>query len=247
MRPLLLCALLLAPAGCSRPAPDAVTFPTTEGSGRGLLFVPAAKGPRPAVVLLHDDFGLTDAVTGHARWLADRGYPVLAVDLYRGEKVDNQLDAHIMDRGLSEERVKADVGGALDFLDNRADVRKGALAVMGLGMGGGYALDAALADPRIKAVVTCYGRLTTDPDLLAPMKASVLGVYAGKDEGNSPETLEAFREAMRKAGKRLTGLRVIPEVDQGFLTPREGETDRAAVGMARKWIEEYLAAEIGSR
>ena len=67
--------------------------------------------------------------------------------------------------------------------------------------------------------MTCYGRLTTDAKLLAPLKASVFAVFAGKDKGIPPETIEQFRVAMNKAGKRIAGLRVYTECAHGFLNP----------------------------
>jgi carboxymethylenebutenolidase len=204
--------------------------------------------PAPAVVVLHGDHGLTPRIDEHARRLRDAGYVVLAVDLYRGEKIDGLLDAHIMDRGLSQDRVKADLRGAVDLLSARKDV--GRVGVIGWDMGGGYALDAALADPRIKAVVTCYGRLTTDPALLKQMDAAVLALMAGKDEGNGPETREAFRDAMKTAGKRLT-LEVFDGCDHGFMNPppKVGLNAAEVKANERAWarITEFLAAELEAK
>jgi len=251
--PLLVLFLAGCPAGRgpeeSPPAAQKVTFPARQGSGQGLLFAGrAGQAPRPAVVVLHGDYGLTPRIEENAQRISALGYVVLAVDLYRGEKVETLLDAHIMDRGLPDERVKGDLKGAVDYLLSRDDVRPGAVGVVGWDMGGGYALDAAIADPRLRAVVTCYGRLTTDPALLAPMKASVLGLYAGLDEGNPPGTLAAFRKAMAKAGKRLAGLHVYEGAAHGFMNPAPDAKPTAADEKAREdgWrrIEEYLAAEL---
>lgn len=224
-----------------------VAFPTAQGQGRGVLFAPATAGPHPAVVALHGDHGLTGRIREHARRLRDAGFVVLAADLYRGEKVDSLLEAHIMDRGLPEERVKADLRGAVDHLSSRQDVKKDAIGVIGWDMGGGYALDAALADPRLRACATCYGRLTTDAAALGRLKAPVLAIMAGKDEGNPPETLAAFRRAMAKAGKKLT-LEVFQECDHGFMNPVEGAKptpeDEKACEAAWKRIEAFFATEL---
>jgi carboxymethylenebutenolidase len=249
-----LCALLVVVTGC-RPAPgpagpseNEVTFQSREGTGRGVLLVPDAKGPRPAVIVLHGDFGLTDRIRAHARRLAEKGYVVLAVDLYRGEKVDNVLDAHIIDRGLPEERVKADTDGALTLLLERDEVRPSAIGIIGWDMGGGYALDTAIREPRLAACVSCYGRLTTDPALLRKMRAAFLGIYAGKDEGNSPETLASFREAMKEAGKEPPALRVFAKCDHGFMNPppsaRPSAADEKANAEAWESIETFFAEKL---
>jgi carboxymethylenebutenolidase len=231
------------------PEPRKVSFLTNQGAGQGWFW--SDEGGEwwkcPGVVVIHGDHGLTPRIREHARTLHDLRYHVLAVDLYRGEKVDSLLDAHIMDRGLPEERVKADLKGAVDYLLSRPGVKKDAIGVIGWDMGGGYALDAALADPRIRACVTCYGRLTTDAAALGKMNASVLAIMAGKDEGNPPDTLAAFRKAMAKAGKKLT-LEVFQECDHGFMNPVAGAkptpADEKACEAAWKRIEAFLAAEL---
>jgi carboxymethylenebutenolidase len=199
------------------------------------------------LVVVHGDFGLTDSVKETARRLAGEGYVTLAVDLYRGQAVTNLLDAHIMDRGLSEDRVTADLGAAVDYLTKRPDVRKDAIGIVGWDTGGGYALDTALADSRIRAVVTCCGRLTTDPASLAPLNAAVLGLFGERDEGISPQTIAQFRAAMAKAGKRRAQIHVYPSCEHGFMDPSApqsaGSSDDARADAWRR-MESFLAAEL---
>lgn len=200
--------------------PEEVTYPAGKETLHGIMFRRHGAEPLPAVVLIHGDFGLDDTIKGIAKLeLGDKGFATLVVDLYRGQKVDSLLDAHIMDRGLPENQVLGDLRAAVDYLVTRPDIRHESIGVVGLDMGGGYALDAAIHDPRIKAVVTCYGRLTTDPVLLKPLNASVLGIFAGKDEGISMQTIEQFCNAMQNAGKEVAGLHVYPQAEHGFLNP----------------------------
>jgi carboxymethylenebutenolidase len=244
---------LLLLAGCAaRPAPPAVpapaavetvSYPSGKDTVHAVLSRPAGAGPFPAVVVIHDDYGLTDWVKERARHLAERGFVALAVDLYRGQGAADLMDAHILSRGLPDDRVQADLKAAVDYLSQRPDVRADAVGVLGWDIGGGYALDAALQDARLRAVVTCYGRPTTDPALLKPLNASVLGIFAGKDEGITPETVARFKAAMQKAGKRVT-IEVYSASGHGFLSPAGGAPDPAA---ADAWdrIDAYLAAELG--
>jgi carboxymethylenebutenolidase len=243
--------LLAGCAGRSGPVPDATTveevsFPAGKESGQGLVARPAGAGPFPAVLLIHGDFGLTEAVRGQARRLAGAGYVALAVDLYRGEKAADVMDAHIIGSRLPQERVLADLRGAVDVLQGRPDVRREALGVLGWEEGGGYALDLAIADARLRAAVVCYGRLTTDPVLLRPLRASVLGVFAGRDGGTSPRTLADFRAAMGQAGKRVADLHLY-ECDEGFLNaPPDKLSPEARQASADAWekIDAYLAEEL---
>lgn len=260
MRVLFLLSCLPLLAGCSgssgsgpKPSSDPAGEPVSYQAGKdtlhGILHRPDGQGPFPAVVVVHGDFGLTEWVKGQARRLAQRGYVTLAVDLYRGDTPPaDVMDAHILDRALPEDRVRADLRAAVDYLAGRPDVRAGAIGIIGWGSGGGNALDAAIADSRLRAVVVCYGRLVTDAKLLTPLRASVLGIFAGKDEGISPATIEQFGAAMRKAGKRVAGLEVYAGCDHGFLDPPGGAaSDPAvakAVARAREKIDAYLAAEL---
>jgi carboxymethylenebutenolidase len=255
MRPLLALTVLVCLAGCmgqpavTRPAPGAtvetVGYLSRQETVRGLLHRPAGEGPFPALVVVHGDVGLSDGVKEQARRLAEHGYVTLAVDLYHGETPGDLMDAHILGRALPDDRVLADLKGAVDYLSVRSDVRSGAVGILGWDMGGGYALDAARADPRLRAVVVCYGRLITDPALLAPLNGSVLGVFAGKDEGITPDTIRRFEAAMNQAGKRVAGIHVYPDCDPGFLEPSSAGT-AAAEARADAWtkIDAYLAAEL---
>jgi carboxymethylenebutenolidase len=244
------CVAPPAPTAAHDPAPAAATetvsFPSGQDTVRGVLCRPAGKGPFPAVVVVHDDRGLTDWVKEQARRLADHGYAALAVDLYRGQVADTLEDAHILSRGLPDDQVLSDLKAAVTYLATRPDVRAEAVGILGWDIGGGYALDAALRDPRLRAVVTCSGRLTTDPDRLRALNAPVLGLFGGKDEGITPETVSRFQAAMEKAGKRAPQVEVYTTCGHDFMQAAGG-SGREAKAAAAAWgkIDSFLAAELG--
>jgi carboxymethylenebutenolidase len=241
------CAPMTTRTAVTGPLREAVAYPSGKETVHGVVCHPAEEGTFPAVVLVHGDFGLTDYVKDQAERLARRGYVVLAVDLYRGEAPADLMDAHIMSR-LPDDQALADLRAAVDYLAGRSDVRGDRVGILGWELGGGYALDAAQHDGRLHAVVTCYGRLTTDPNLLKPLGASVFGIFAGKDEGISADTIAQFRAAMAKAGKRVAGIHVYPDCGNGFLDPAApGATGPAAdAARADAWdkIDAYLDAEL---
>ena len=259
---LLLCLTSTAP-GCkpnaTAPAqPPAATITTTDlvldspgGPCRGKLVAPALENPRPiqrpGLLLIHEDHGLTEWELEQARRLANDGYVVFAADLYGGQKVDSVMDAHIMERGLPEDRVLATFKTAVDYLAHSPSVRADQLGVIGWDIGGGYALDAARNDSRLKACVICYGRVVTDPKLLAPLQASVLGIFAGKDEGISDETVAAFKKALLQAGKH-GAVKVFANSNHGFMNPASpeagGVVDAQASQSAWDTIQSFLAAEL---
>jgi carboxymethylenebutenolidase len=251
----LLLGPLLALLGCTAGPPtgpaatvETVVFRADKPTLRATLVRPAGQGAFPAVVLVHGDFGLTNWEKEQAKRLAERGYVTLAVDLYRGEVVTNLLDAHIMDRAMPEDQVQGDLKAAVDYLVGRPDVRGEAVGIIGWDSGGGYALDAALHDRRLRALVICYGRVLTEPASLAPLEASVLGIFAEQDEGISPAMLRQFESAMHKAGKRLAGVHTYAGCKHGFMNPRapDESTPDASRASADAWdkIEAFLAAEL---
>jgi carboxymethylenebutenolidase len=252
-------SICLCVLGCgaheSRPVEPASSYDLVQSSPggtttiRGRVFVMEAsrEGRKPTLILVHDDHGLTEWELAQADRLAHAGYLVFAIDLYEGKKVDNVMDAHILDRGLPEEQALAQLKVAVDFMVQHPRSRGDRIGIIGWGMGGGYALDAARNDPRLRACVVCYGRVATDPGSLTSMKAAVLGVFAGKDEGISEETVSAFSRALASAGKKGT-LKRFPDSKHGFMNPADpgnsGQEDSKATASAWETIDGFLAAEL---
>src|SRR5262249_41592258 len=139
-------ALLLASLVALQPDVAKVKVTSGKVTLEALEFVPPGKGPFPGLVVVHGDFGLTTWVQQQAKNLAGKGYRVLAIDLYGGELPKTVLDAHILERGLEEDKVHAQLKAAVDYLAARPGVRQDALSILGWDMGGGYALEAAILD-----------------------------------------------------------------------------------------------------
>ena len=68
---------------------------------QGLLYTPAGNGPFPALIVIHEYWGLNDWIKEQASKLADQGYEALAVDLYRGKVATTPDMAHELMRGRS--------------------------------------------------------------------------------------------------------------------------------------------------
>jgi carboxymethylenebutenolidase len=209
-----------APVETPPPVQETVSYLASDKNVHGYLCRPAGVGPYPAVLLIHDRLGLSDGIKDAAFRLARQDYVVLAVDLYRG---------HAPPRELPKERVLHDLEAAVNYLCQREEVRPEqqvepekrmhVLGAVGLGMGGSFALEAALHDPRLRALALCYCRLPTEAKQLTPLKASVFGIFAGKDKSVPLATIERFTAAMNEAGKNLYATRVYGESPHGFLDP----------------------------
>jgi carboxymethylenebutenolidase len=129
-----------------------------------MLFTPPGKGPFPAIIVIHEYWGLNGWVKEQPSKLSEQGYVALAVDLYRGKVADNRELAHELMRGLPEDRAKRVLHAAFEFLQTQPNVKKDRIGSIGWSMGGGYSLDVALQEPTLAADVTHYGHLVTDPE-----------------------------------------------------------------------------------
>jgi carboxymethylenebutenolidase len=192
-----------------------VSFKSGDETVTGFLVTPEGKGPFPAVIVIHEWWGLNDWVKDQARAVAKEGYVALAVDLYRGKVTDKQEEAHQLMMGTPRDRALRDLKAAFNMLATRPDVRKDRIGVIGWCMGGMYSLALATEEPRLATVVAYYGAPPTDPAAIAKIKAPVLGNFGAEDKGPSPEQVKAFDAAMKKAGKTVD-VKIYPGAGHAF-------------------------------
>jgi carboxymethylenebutenolidase len=240
-------ALLALAAGPARAAvkTSEVTFKSGDEEVKGFLAEPEGKGPFPGVVVIQEWWGLTGWIKENAKRLAEQGYVALAPDLYRGKVATDPTMARRLMSGLPPDRAVRDLKGAVNALAARDNVDKARLGSIGWCMGGGYSLQLALAEPRLKACVICYGRPVTDPDRLKPLQAAVLGVFGEEDAGIPPAAVQKFEAALKEAGKKVEGIHEL-KAGHGFMRPGEGAAKNPAyrAGPAKEaWqnIDQFFA------
>src|SRR6478672_3813145 len=124
-----------------------VSYKSGDETVQGTLYSPAGKGPFPALIVIHEWWGLNDWVKDQGSKFADQGYVALAVDLYRGKVADNPDLAHELMRGVPEDRASRDLHAAVEYLKSQSNVKKDRIGSIGWCMGGGYSLNVALAEP----------------------------------------------------------------------------------------------------
>jgi carboxymethylenebutenolidase len=216
----------LALAACAS-AGTLVEYASGSETVAGYLATAEGGGRKPAVVVIHEWWGLNDFAKGKADALAQQGYVALAVDLYRGKAAADPDTAHQLMRGLPEDRAIRDLKAAVAWLRSRPDVDGARIGSVGWCMGGGYSLALALAEPTLAGAVIYYGRLVTDPAAIAGLKVPLLGNFGGEDQGISPDSVRAFEAAAKKDGKSVD-FKIYPNAGHGFASSRDPETYRAA-------------------
>ena len=167
------------------------------------LAVPDSGGPHPALVVIHEWWGLNDWVKEQAQKFAERGYMTLAVDLYRGKVAYDPNLAHELSRGLPQDQAIRDLKAAFNYLASRPDVRKDKIGSVGWCMGGGFSLLLAVNESKLAACVVNYGSLPTDKDEIQKIQAPMLGNFGAEDRGIPPSAVAAFEDAMKAEHKSI--------------------------------------------
>ncbi|HXZ78574.1 MAG TPA: dienelactone hydrolase family protein [Terriglobales bacterium] len=221
-----------------------VSYKSGDETVSGMLYSPSGKGPFPALVVIHEWWGLNDWVKQQAAELADQGYVTLALDLYRGKVAMTSDEAHEIMRGVPQDRATRDLLAASAYLRSLNNVDKTRVGAIGWCMGGGYALDLALNDPQLKAVVINYGHLATQPETLSKIHAHVLGIFGGKDRGIPADDVHKFEEQLKAQGKTVE-IAIFPEAGHAFENPNNTAGYRADdAAAARKKTVAFLEANL---
>lgn len=213
--------------GASVSGPQDVSFQSGGETVRGVLFTPKGAGPFPAIVVIHEWWGLNGWIKQQAETFAEHGYVTLAVDLYRGKVATDPETAHELMRALPQDRGVRYLTSAVAYLKTRKDVEPARIGAVGWCMGGGFAFQLAIAEPSLRAVAINYGAVDTDPGQLKGIHAAVLGNFGALDKGITPDDVHAFAAEMRKLGHPVD-VKEYPDAGHAFENPDNHGGYRAA-------------------
>jgi carboxymethylenebutenolidase len=212
-----------------------VSYKSGDETVQAILYTPAGKGSFPAIIVIHEYWGLNDWVKDQAAKLADQGYVALAIDLYRGKVATTPDVAHELMRGVPDDRAKRDLHAAFKFLADQPNVKQNRIGAIGWCMGGGYALDVALQEPTLAADVINYGHLATDSDALKKINASILGLFGGLDQGIPANDVRKFAETLQGMGKKVE-VKIYDDAGHAFENPNnKNEPGYRAADAADAW------------
>ncbi len=234
-----------AAAPAARVASEDLPYADVEGTlARGYLAAPAdASEPLPAVIMIHEWWGLNDNIRAMADRLAAEGYLVLAVDLYGGRIAETAPEA----RGLMQEllgnqpRAEENLRQAYTFLE---ETGAPAIAAIGWCLGGHWSLRTALLFPeRLDAAVMYYGQVVLDEQVLAPLEVPLLGIFAAEDKGIPVDSVESFRAALDRLDKEFT-IEIFPGVGHAFANPSGSNYAPEAAAAAWRLTLDFLQDQL---
>ena len=159
-----------------------VSFSTNKRTLDAYLATPTDPGPLPAVVVIHEAFGLNDNIRDITQRLANGGYIALAVDLFAGRSravcLARFMSAMFLN-SLNHQGIQ-DLKAALTFLTQQPGVDAQRLGAIGFCMGGGFAIAWACTDDRLKVIAPFYG-VNPRPIEAVQRLCPVVGSYPEND------------------------------------------------------------------
>jgi carboxymethylenebutenolidase len=212
---------------------------------RAYVAYPERKTKAPAVIVIHEIFGLTKWEPTVADRLSNEGYVAILPDLlsstYGITPADPDSGRKLVGQ-LEPERVTADLNAVYGYVNALPSVTKDVIGTIGFCWGGGQSFRYATNNPKLRAVVVAYGPAPDTADLRR-IKAPVLGIYGENDERINA-SLPEVTAAMQSAGKTFT-TEVYPGTGHGFLKPGRQGSDGPQVQKAWTRILEFYRARLG--
>jgi len=214
----LLPVLLLAAACATQPVPNQqlettprhdewVTIPSAGRTLHAYVVYPQSKAKSGAVVVIHENRGLTDWVRTVADQLAAKGYIAIAPDMLSGSapnggRTSDFATSDAAREGISKlprEQVLADLASSAAYVRTLPSAN-GKLAVMGFCWGGARTWEAANTVDGVSIAFPFYGTGPNSDEGVTGIEAPVHGFYGG-DDARVNATIEPTKALTDKHGK----------------------------------------------
>ncbi len=222
---------------------EKVEFSSNGNRGTGEIELPAGEGRAPALILVHEWWGLNDHVRSMVSRFAKQGFLTLAIDLYDGKTTKDPDEAGKLMGALDWGRAVSIAAAAVDYLKSHPR-SNGHVGCTGFCMGGAATLVIAANVPGVEAVVPFYG--IPDPSKVdyAKLSAPILMHVAKRDYWVKPELAEALRDQLTAAGKSIRLEQY--EADHAFVNDTRPEVyskENAELALSRSYafLSEKLA------
>jgi carboxymethylenebutenolidase len=206
-----------------------VSIPTGDGEIAAYRALPKTPGTFPVIIVVQEIFGVHEHIRDLCRRLAKEGYFAIAPELYvRQGSVAGMSDVkEIISKVVSkvpDTQVMTDLDATVAYVKGTGRADTARLGITGFCWGGRIVWLYAAHSSALKAGVAWYGKLVGDTtnntprhpvDIASELKAPVLGLYGGADQGIPNETVDRMRSACNAAGKSCE-IVVYPDTPHAF-------------------------------
>ena len=214
---------------------------------------PEKGGPFPVILVVQEIFGVHEHIKDICRRFAKLGYLAIAPELYARQgdvsKITDfaKIIADVVSK-VPDAQVMSDLDAAVAWAGESGKGDTSKLGVTGFCWGGRIVWLYAAHNPTLKAGVAWYGRLVGKPDPLHPthpteivakLKAPVLGLYGGADQGIPNDTVEAMQKALKDADKP-SEIVLYPETPHGFYADYRPSYRKDKADLAWKRLLEWF-------
>lgn len=217
-----------------------IRVPTPDGPLPAFQARPAGAGGKlPTVLVVHEIFGVHEYIRDVCRRLAKAGYLAIAAEMYarhgdvgKMRNVQDIIDGPVAQASDAEHMADLDACAAWAAAHGGDPER---LAITGFCRGGRTTWLYAAHNPRLRAAVAWYGTLEGPPtakqpkhplDIATDLKAPVLGLYGGADQGIDNDQVADMQEQLKKAGGRSV-IHVYPGAPHAFHADHRGTYRKA--------------------
>jgi len=219
-----------------------VTVPTpTGGTASGVIAMPT-RLPAPAVVLIHEWWGLNDQIKAITAEFAKRGHIALAIDLYDGKVATTGSGARRLIQKMNTARAAERLATAIRYL-RELNGSNGKVGTVGWCFGGGWSLNASIAEP-VDATIIYYGRVNQPASSLRNLSGPVMGHFGTRDTSINAAMVNGFADEMRKAGKGDDLTVHWYDAHHAFANPTGARYDQADADMAWRRTLEFYAKNL---
>ncbi len=218
-----------------------VTIDTQGGKPvKASLALPDA-GPAPAVVLVHEWWGLNDQIKSVAAELAKLGYAALAVDLMDGDVATTRDGARAQMQAVKPAEATDTMKSWIDWM-RAHEATTDKVGTVGWCFGGGWSLNGSIATP-VDATVVYYGRVNRTAEDLKALRGPVQGHFATQDKFIDRKMVNGFESAMAEAGKPLTVHWY--EADHAFANPTGARYDEGDAKLSWERTTAFFKQHLG--
>jgi carboxymethylenebutenolidase len=160
--------------------------------------------PMPAVIMIHEWWGLNEHIKNQADILAKEGYVVLAVDLYQGEVATTSDRSRELSSSVRSNPASAieNLQSAVNYVKSLEMVDGNRIASLGWCFGGDWSLQLALnsSENPLAATIIYYGRPVTNTASLSSITWPILGIFGDQDQAIPVESVKQFASALNASG-----------------------------------------------